>query len=124
MTLARRNAENWFVGSMTEKARTVEMSLTFLGDGEYNAYIYEDRADGTGLARRELKVTKEDVIVLNLTDGGGAAMMLTKGTIDTTVGENKEMNPEGFMFYEAERPQNVLTGEAGRASSAFCSADR
>ena len=121
VTLARRNAENWFVGSMTGSARTVEMNLDFLGEGEYNAYIYEDRADGTGLARRELKVTKGDVIVLNLTNGGGAAMMLTKGTIDTSVGENEEMNPEDFLFYEAERPENILAGEAVKAGSAFCS---
>ncbi len=121
ITLARRNGENWFVGSMTEKARTVELSLDFLGEGAYNAYIYENRADGTGLARREIKVTKEDSIVLELCDGGGAAMMLTKGTIDTSVGENAEMNPEGYTYYEAESPVNVLTGEAKGASSAFCS---
>ncbi len=121
ITLARRNGENWFVGSMTEKARTVEVSLEFLSEGTYNAYIYETRADGTGLEMRELQVTKEDNITLKLSTGDGAAMMITKETIDTTVGENEALNPKGFTYYEAESHENVLEGEAVRASSAFCS---
>ena len=121
ITLARRNGENWFVGSMTAEGRTVEFTLDFLGEGTYNAYIYENRADGTGLARRELKVTKEDKIVLELCDGGGAAMMFTKGIIDTSIGENEALNPEGYTYYEAESPSNWLAGEAKGASSAFCS---
>jgi len=121
ITIARRNGENWFVGSMTDAERTVEFALDFLGEGTYNAYIYENRADGTGLARRELKVKKGDKVTLELCKGGGAAMMFTKGTIDTSVGENEEMNPEGYTYYEAESPVNLLAGEAKGASSAFCS---
>lgn len=121
VTIARRNGENWFVGSMTGEARTVEFALDFLGDGNYNAYIYENRLDDTGLELRELIVTKEDRIVLELTKGSGAAMMITKETIDTTVGENKEMNPQGYVFYEAESFDNILTGAAGRAGGSFCS---
>lgn len=121
ITLARRNGDNWFVGSMTAEARTVTLALDFLGEGTYNAYIYENREDGAGLARRELKVTSADTVVLELTKGGGAAMMFTKGTIDTTVGENVALNPEGYTYYEAESPDNWIAGEAKAASSAFCS---
>lgn len=121
VTIARRNGENWFVGSMTGEERTVELTLDFLGEGSYNAYIYENRLDDTGLSLREIVVTKGDGIVLELTKGSGAAMMITKETIDTTVGENKEMNPEGYIFYEAESFRNVLTGDAGRAGGSFCS---
>lgn len=121
VTLARRNGDNWFIGSMTQKNRTVNIKLDFLGKGTYNAYIYEDREDKTGLARRELKVTNKDSIVLTLSDGSGAAMMITKEEIDTSVGENNTFNPEGYTYYEAESDDNILAGEAVRASSAFCS---
>jgi len=121
VTIARRNGENWFVGSMTGEPRTVEFALDFLGEGSYNAYIYENNPDDTGLVLRELVVTKADSIVLELIKGGGAAMMITKETIDTTVGAAERIVEEGYVFYEAESFDNILTGEAGRAGASFCS---
>lgn len=120
VTMARRNGENWFFGSMTEYERTMEISLGFLGEGTYNAYIYEDKADGTGLVYRVETVTAKDVITLQLCDGGGAAGMITKETIDTSVGENEAVNPSGYTYYEAENEANILNGAAVRSSSAFC----
>ncbi len=124
VTYARRNGDNWFIGSMTKEERSVNISLEFLESGFYNFYIYEDREDGTGLVHRELRLEKEDVLTLNLKNGGGAAVMITKGTMDTTVGEDESVNPAGYAYYEAEQRDNTLNGAAVRASSAFCSGNQ
>ncbi|MBE5951990.1 MAG: hypothetical protein E7260_10425 [Lachnospiraceae bacterium] len=120
-TMARRNGENWFVGAMTVEERNVEISLAFLGTGEYHMYLYQDKADGTGLELCEKTVTAGDKLVIQLADGGGFAAMFTKGTIDTTVGVNEAVNPSGYTYYEAESSDNILSGAAVKASSAFCS---
>ena len=44
-----------------------------------------------------------------------------KETIDTTVGAAERIVEEGYVFYEAESFDNILTGEAGRAGASFCS---
>ena len=120
VTMARRNGENWFVGVMTVEERLAEISFDFLSEGEYHAYIYKNREDGTGLELMEQTVTSGDKLALQLTDGGGFAVMLTKGTIDTTVGVNEAVNPSGYTYYEAEASGNLLAGAAVKASSAFC----
>ncbi len=118
VTMARRNGEDWFIGTMTAEERTVEISLDFLEDGVYNAYIYVN--GGSGLELCEKVVNPTDKLVLVLAEGDGAAIMITKGTIDTSVGVNEEVNPSGYTYYEAESADNILAGAAVKASSAFC----
>jgi len=121
VTMARRNGENWFIGTMTAEERTVVLPLDFLEESVYNVYIYEDRTDGTGISLREMVGTPTGTLELVLGNGGGAAVMITKGTIDTTVGVNEALNPSGYTYYEAESSANMLQGAAVKASSAFCS---
>ncbi len=46
ITIARQHGETWYLGSMTNwDSRDLEVSLDFLGQGEYEALIF---ADGTG----------------------------------------------------------------------------
>lgn len=121
ITMARRNGENWFIGSMTAEARTVEINFDFLASGEYHVYLYGDKEDGTGLVLEELTVTAKDTLTKELQTGGGMAMIVTKGTIDTSVGVDENVNPSGYTYYEAESKENILSGAAVKASSAFCS---
>lgn len=40
VVIARRSKDNWYMAAMTADAGTENISLSFLGDGEYRAYIY------------------------------------------------------------------------------------
>lgn len=121
ITYARRNKDNWYIGTMTKKERTAEIKLDFLGDGEYNAYIYKDNGDGTQLVIEEKKVTGNDTLSFDLLDAGGAAVIITKAEIDTTVAQSEDMNNPNYTYYEAESSDNTLSGAAVFQSSAFCS---
>lgn len=121
ITVARRNGENWYIGSMTAKAKTAEIKLDFLGDGEYNAYIYGDNEDGSQLVISQKKVTKSDTLSFDLLDAGGVAVIITKSTIDTNVASVPDSADDNYTYYEAEAKNNTLEGTAVLASSAFCS---
>jgi alpha-glucosidase len=46
IVMARRKGDNWFIGAMTGGyPRTLEIPLTFLGDGKYTAETYADARD-------------------------------------------------------------------------------
>lgn len=121
ITYARRNAENWYIGAMTKDERQTNIKLDFLGDGEYNAYIYKDNEDGTQLLIEEKKVNNNDALSFDLLKAGGVAVLITKDTIDTTVAQSEDMNNPNFTYYEAESKNNTLAGAAVYQSSAFCS---
>lgn len=119
ITVARRSGDTWYLGAMTVEARKATASLSFLGDGEYNAYIYRDAEDGSGLVIEEKTVTAADTLEFSLLDAGGAAVLITKEEIDTTV--SGAIDREAYTYYEAESSKNTLKGTAVVQSSAFCS---
>ncbi|MGN0506934.1 MAG: glycoside hydrolase family 97 catalytic domain-containing protein [Lachnospiraceae bacterium] len=124
ITVARRNGENWYIGAMTAEGRTALVSLDFLADGEYHAYLYHDSEDGTRLLLEETMVTKNDTLELVLPYAGGAAVLITKDVIDTTVEAAEDGGLADFICYEAEAAENTLKGAAVTQSSAFCSGGR
>ena len=83
VTIARRNGDEWYIGSMTdENARVLEVPLNFLDPGKYMAHIYSD-----GPAAHYLKdpkpvditkviVDSSDAITASLAPGGGQAIRL------------------------------------------------
>ncbi|RYD93112.1 MAG: glycoside hydrolase family 97 protein, partial [Sphingobacteriales bacterium] len=88
LTTARkdRNSGDWFLGSLTnEKARNLEVSLSFLEKGvTYEAQIYAD-APGTDethnpgeVAVSKKTVTAKDKLTLTLGGSGGAAIRFKK----------------------------------------------
>ncbi len=121
ITFARRNAENWYIGAMTKDVRQTTIKLDFLGNGQYNAYIYKDNEDGTQLLIEEKQVSNTDTLSFDLLAAGGVAVLITKDTIDTTVAQSEDMNNPNFTYYEAESKNNTLAGAAVYQSSAFCS---
>lgn len=81
-----RNSEDWYLGVATnEKSRQLELSLDFLdSDAEYVAQVYADGPDAdwksnpTSYIIREIKVSSEDILPINLASGGGTAVRFVK----------------------------------------------
>lgn len=84
VTIARQKGDGWFVGSMTNwDSRDLELSLSFLGAGEYEAQIFADGADAdkvaTSLSITKKRVKSSDKLHVHLAPGGGAAVIFTSG---------------------------------------------
>ncbi|NLJ96885.1 MAG: hypothetical protein GX321_06990 [Clostridiales bacterium] len=120
-TYARNKDDDWFLASMTLNARKVDFPLDFLGDGQYNAYIYKDNEDGSSLLLEERLVRNTDRLTMDLLNVGGFAVMITKSTIDTSyeIGINTDI--PGYVYYEAESEDNILSGASVIANSVTCS---
>jgi alpha-glucosidase len=81
ITIARRSGKDWFVGSITDwDARELDVPLSFLGSGTYDAEIYSDgpkaatEPKDSVLAKQ--RVTATTVLKLKLAPGGGSAIRL------------------------------------------------
>jgi alpha-glucosidase len=79
VTIARRHADEWYLGSMTNwTPRTLDVPLSFLGPGTYTAEIYADGSDAAtepkhvDIRRQEVKASRS--ITLHLAPGGGCAI--------------------------------------------------
>jgi alpha-glucosidase len=79
VTIARRNGQDWFLGSMTNwDGRTLDLPLTFLGPGTYEAEIYAD-ADDAAQYPKGVSIQKKTVnagmhLTATLAPGGGYAV--------------------------------------------------
>lgn len=83
VTIARRNGDNWYIGSITNnKPRTHTVKLDFLGAGEYTADVYTDAADTdtnpNNLKKETRTVTRKDVLTLPIAANGGAVVKISK----------------------------------------------
>ncbi len=83
ITIARRKGDNWYVGSLNNNtARTVNLSLDFLPEGEFTAEIYSDAPDAEEHPNRLMKetkvVTNADLITAELASGGGQVIRLVR----------------------------------------------
>lgn len=115
VTIARRNGEDWYIAAMTAAAGNEKISLDFLGDGTYKAYIYRDNETGSDVVIDEREVTKDSELDLLLAANGGAAIKITKGEMKTATAYDH------YTFYEAERPDNKLSGSAVVSANQFAS---
>ncbi len=117
-TFLRSDGKDFYVGSMTLKARTQSISLDFLGEGEYYAYLYHDDTEGN-LMLTEKTVTAEDSISVDIADNGGFALYLTKNKMDTAVEENPYSEKSGYVYYECETGNTY--GDANISDTNTCS---
>jgi alpha-glucosidase len=82
VTIARRNGENWYIGSITdENKREFELPLFFLEpERKYLANIYADDPDAdwqnnpSAIVMQNLTITSRDTLSLVLAPGGGQAI--------------------------------------------------
>ena len=83
VTIARRRGADWFLGAMTNwDTRDLEIPLSFLGQGEFEAKIFADAADADKVPTHVVISTKEvkagDRITLRLAPGGGVAVIFKR----------------------------------------------
>ncbi|MEP3386715.1 MAG: glycoside hydrolase family 97 protein, partial [Reichenbachiella sp.] len=85
LAVARRNDDSWWIGTTTdEKARVLELPLSFLKTGiNYQAIIYADDAD-TDLEENPAaflihhdRVNTETILTVKMVAGGGQAIKIT-----------------------------------------------
>jgi alpha-glucosidase len=81
ITSVRRSGNEWFIGSTTNcQARTLDITLDFLGEGRYNLIAFEDAPDADVNAEKAVRTTKTvrkgDVITIKMASGGGYAAWL------------------------------------------------
>lgn len=74
--VARKSGNDWWVAAMTDwTARSLELDLSFLGEGTYNAEIYHDGMNADRYAadyrRTALQVTRDSKFQVNMAPGGG-----------------------------------------------------
>ncbi len=83
--IARRSGEDWFVGGNTdEEERSFEVSLDFLGKGNYDITLYLDAEDTHYINNKEtyeiksLTGNENSVIPVRMAPGGGFSMKIIK----------------------------------------------
>jgi alpha-glucosidase len=83
VSIARRKGNTWYTGAMTNwSAREIAVDLSFLGDGNYRAIIFEDGVnadrDATDYTRKVINVTSKEKLTVKLAPGGGWAARFEK----------------------------------------------
>lgn len=83
LVIARRNGKAWYVSAMTDwTPRKFEISLDFLGEGEWRADIFADGVNADrraeDLKRSTRKVAMGDKLTIEMAPGGGWAAKFEK----------------------------------------------
>lgn len=81
--VARRKGTTWYIGALNNwTARDLDILLSFLGEGDYEAEIFSDgvnaERDGTDYRREILSVQKTTSLKLHMAAGGGWAAILRR----------------------------------------------
>jgi alpha-glucosidase len=81
ITIARRRGNEWYLGSITDwDAREVDVPLSFLGAGSYDAEIYADGPNAAAQPKDSVverrRVNAGTVLKLKLAPAGGSAIRL------------------------------------------------
>lgn len=83
LAMARQKNDIWYVGALTNwDSRDMELDLSFLGEGEYKAEIFEDgiNADRVGkdYKRKVIPVPTNRRLKIHMAPGGGHVMRIWK----------------------------------------------
>lgn len=78
IVIARRRGDDWYIGAMTnEQARTLEVSLAFLGRSGWTATIWADGDAPTDVLQTQQVLASSDTLRLALSASGGAVVKLS-----------------------------------------------
>jgi alpha-glucosidase len=82
ISMARRKGNDWYIGSLTNwNARTVELDLTFLGEGNFKGEVFRDGINAGRVARDYKKETidipADRKLRLSMASGGGYVIKIT-----------------------------------------------
>ena len=83
LTIARRNGENWYIGSINNsEEREISIPLDFLPQGNYEATVYSDTASAktnpNQLTREVKDVNNGTTLKVKMAGGGGHAIIVKK----------------------------------------------
>ena len=83
ISMARRKGTTWYVGAMSNwDDRQLTIDLSFLGEGNYRAIIFQDGInadrDATDYTKRVINVTSKTQLSVALASGGGWAARIEK----------------------------------------------
>jgi alpha-glucosidase len=77
VVVARRSGETWYVGAMTnEQSRTAAIPLAFLGEGKFQADIWQDGGTANDVEHVVKLISNRDVLQIHMSAGGGAAIAI------------------------------------------------
>lgn len=76
--ILRYTEDEWLIGVITSPKKVVTFPLDFLGEGEYEAEIYEDAYKGEMISVTRRTVTAQDSLRLSLLAAGGAGVYITR----------------------------------------------
>jgi len=83
VSIARRKGTTWFAGAMTNwDSREITIDLSFLGEGNYRAILFEDGInadkDATDYKKTIINVSAKDKLKITMASGGGWAARFEK----------------------------------------------
>lgn len=83
ITIARQKDDVWYVGSLTNwDERTLELDLSFLGEGKYKAEIFRDGTNANKVAKDYKKdvidVPSNNKLKITMAQGGGCVIKIYK----------------------------------------------
>jgi len=83
VTIARQKGDVWYVGSLANwDARTLQLDLSFLGTGNWQAEIFKDGANANRIAsdykKEMIDVPANKKITISMANGGGYTMKITR----------------------------------------------
>ena len=76
---ARRKGNDWYVGAMTnESARNLSIPLAFLGEGQFDAQVWQDGKTISTLQQSQATHSAKQSLALTLAPSGGAVAVFRK----------------------------------------------
>jgi len=83
ISIARQSGDAWYVGSMTNwDARTLELDLSFLGEGSFKGEVFKDGVNADRAARDYKKevidIPSSKKLPISMAQGGGYVIKITK----------------------------------------------
>ena len=80
---AVRVGDEWFIAGVTDKARNITVDLSFLGEGTFQGFLYEDDGDyvrykPTAINKSGITVTSSDSKTVTLKQKSGFVIHITK----------------------------------------------
>jgi alpha-glucosidase len=81
IVMARRHGDKWYVGGLTgQAARTVTISLDFLGEGDWKVELFKDGINATRHAEDYVRTESPtgQSLTVEMAPGGGFAAIITR----------------------------------------------
>lgn len=75
VVIARRSGNKWYVGCTASYAGTIDVDLSFLGEGNFTARIWQD-SEYNKVSQRSQSVTSASKLSLAVQKGGGFTMII------------------------------------------------